>query len=86
MKIVVHIERLVLEGLPVTSAQGPRLRRAVEHELTRLLASGGVDGPLSGGGALARVEAPQLHIQPRERPDALGRRIAGSVYGGIRRT
>ncbi len=83
MKIVVHIERLVLNGLPVNTAQGPRLRRAVQRELTRLLAQGGIAPALAGGGAQPRLAAPQLTLRPQERPDALGGRIAQSVYGGI---
>ena len=83
MKIVVHIDRLVLEGLPLTSAQSPRLRRAIERELSRLLSSGGIAAALSRGGALPRIDAPSIRFGARERPDALGRRIAGAVYGGI---
>jgi hypothetical protein len=85
MKIVLHIDRLVLDGLPVTGADGPRLRRALTRELTRLLADGGVAHGLSGGTALPRLGAPRLTYAGRERPDALGRKIAQSVYAGIGR-
>ena len=37
MRINVHIERLILDGLPVTSLQGPEVGAAVETELARLL-------------------------------------------------
>jgi len=43
MNIKVSIERLVLDGLPVSSAQGSLIGAAVETELARLLATGGLE-------------------------------------------
>lgn len=83
MKIVLHIDRLVLDGLSVTGADGPRLRRALTRELTRLMADGGVAQGLSGGTVVPRVQAPRLSTAAREKPDALGRKIAHAVYAGI---
>ena len=37
MNINLHIERLILDGLPITRQQGPHVQAAVEAELTRLL-------------------------------------------------
>ncbi|MDE3011019.1 MAG: hypothetical protein KGI67_09040 [Pseudomonadota bacterium] len=37
MKVALHIERIVLDGLPVTAAQLPALRAELERELTALL-------------------------------------------------
>jgi hypothetical protein len=86
MKIELHIERLVLDDLPVTSAEGPRVRAAVESELARLLAAGSVIRELISGGAVPRVDAPRISIGPRERPDAIGRAVARSVHAGIGNT
>ena len=83
MKIVLHIDRVVLDGLAVTRADGPRLSRALTRELTRLLADGGMAQGLSGGTVVPRVQAPRLTAAGREKPDALGRKIAHSVYAGI---
>jgi hypothetical protein len=85
MKIVLQIDRLVLDGLPVTGAESPRLRRALARELSRLLASGGMAPSLSGGTALPQIPAPHLTTIGRERPEALGRKIAHAVYAGIGR-
>ena len=52
MNIHVHIERLVLDGLPVAPGRGDLVREAVEAELTRLLAEGGLVPGLTSGGAL----------------------------------
>ena len=85
MRIEVHIQRLVLEGLPVSSAEGARVRAAVANELARMLALGGLAHQLRGGGAVPRVAAPHFDLALRERPDAIGRHIARSVHAGIGR-
>jgi hypothetical protein len=82
MKISVHIERLVLEGLPVSSAQGARLGAAVERELARLVAAGGLAGT-GPGGAVARADAGTIRLRPRDNADAIGRKIALAAYRGI---
>jgi hypothetical protein len=81
MKIALHIELLVLDGLPVTSLEGARVRAAVERELAGLLAAQS-PGQLRGG-AVPRVSAPDITIGARERPDAIGRHIARSVHAGM---
>jgi hypothetical protein len=83
MKIQVQIDRLVLDGLPVTRAQGTRVRAAVERELSRLLQGGGVTTPLALGGATPTLTAPIIRFSRRERPETLGKRIAQSIHGGI---
>lgn len=39
MSVRIHIDRLVLDGFPVTAGQAKQLQAAVEHELSRLLGS-----------------------------------------------
>jgi hypothetical protein len=86
MKINVHIERLILEGLPVTTLQGSKIQRAVEGELTRLLTWGGLSDELRSGIAVPQVRAGAIHLSKETAPDELGRGIAQAVYGGIGRT
>ncbi|MBV9992204.1 MAG: hypothetical protein JOZ72_13045 [Alphaproteobacteria bacterium] len=83
MKIVLHIDRVVLDGLAVAGTDGPRLRRALARELTRLLADGGVAQGLSAGTVLPHIQAPRLSYAKREKPDALGAKIAQAVHAGI---
>lgn len=83
MRIDVHIERLVLEGLPITAAEGPRVRAAVEHELARLFATGGLNSEFAAGGARARIDAPQLTLAPRAQPENIGRAVARSIHTGL---
>lgn len=82
--IKVHIERLVLDGLPVTRAQGPLVQAAVEAELSRLLSEGGLGHELAAGGAVPAVRADSINSAGKS-PAQIGRQIAKSVYGGIGR-
>lgn len=85
MKINVHIDRLVLEGLDITSDRSPLLQRAVETELTRLLTGGGLAPSLAQGVALPRIAAGNIEFNDGNNPAPLGQQIAQSVYGGISR-
>ena len=83
MKIDLHIERLVLDGIDVGPAQRPHLQAAVEAELGRLLAEGGIGDGLAGGGAVPAVRAEGFALSADGSPVSLGQQIARSVYGGI---
>ncbi|HEY2069703.1 MAG TPA: hypothetical protein VGG48_09140 [Rhizomicrobium sp.] len=81
MNVTLHIERLVLDGVSATDT--PRLRRAVEQELTRLLRHGGIAPHLAGGGATPKLAAPQIRFAAGQSTSGMGRQIARAVYGGI---
>ncbi len=81
--IELHIERLILEGIPLAGGSPRRLQAAIESELTRLLGEGGLASYLAGGTALPRLAGPAIQLSGRNGPAELGRQIAGSVYGGI---
>ena len=85
MNVRLHIERLVLDGLPLAPGQAPLVQAAVETELARLLATGGVAPGLSGLGAVPALRADGLQIAPGAAPAGIGRQIARAVYGGIER-
>lgn len=84
MNINLHIERLVLDGLPIGSGQGQQVRHALERELASLLAAGGA-GAIHSGGLLHRVQAPGMALQADVRPAQLGGQIAGAIYGALRK-
>jgi hypothetical protein len=83
MKINLHIERLILEGLPVTSLQGAQVRASVEKELTRLLAAHGLSHELRGGIAVPSVRGGAIKIGKDNQPARLGQSIARAVHEGI---
>jgi hypothetical protein len=85
MTVHVHIERLVLDGLPVPPAERPLLQAAVEGELARRLAADGASSGVLAGGAFARLAAPPVHLPARPDAVTVGRQIAGAVHTGLAR-
>ena len=79
MRINLHIEKLVLDGLPLERRDGPAVQRAVEQELSRLMAA----GTFAGSQTLAATRAPAITLEGAS-PQGVGRRIAASVFEGIR--
>lgn len=85
MSVHLHIEHLVLEGLPVEVGDGGSVQAAVETELTRLLADGALGPGLFAGGARPSVASEDIHLTGNETPATLGRQIGQTVYGGMTR-
>jgi hypothetical protein len=83
MKIELHIERLILDGLSLETRHGPLVRAAVERELTRLIAAHGLGHEQQSGGAVPRVRASGIRLSNEAHPTRLGQQIARSVYSGI---
>lgn len=83
MRIRLNVERLVLEGLPLHSSQGPLVQGAFEAELARLLSEGGLAA--GRGGAVANLPAGSIQLSSGDGPEAIGRMIADSVYGSLGR-
>ena len=81
----VRIERLVLEGWPLTRAQGEQVGAALEAELSRLLAEGRLDPALLASGALPSLPAGPLRLDADTSPARLGRQIARAIHEGISR-
>jgi hypothetical protein len=83
MNINLHIERLILGGLPISSLQRDAVRMALERELARALAEGGLPGRWGIGGAVPHLPAQQFNLAPGDRPEAIGHHIARSLNRGI---
>ncbi len=84
MKINLHIERLVLDGVDIAPSQRHFLQASVTTELTRMLTEGGVSSSFATGNALSRTTADCIQLTTNN-PEQLGQQIAQSVYGGIGR-
>jgi len=80
VRIVVHIDRLVLDGFPA-GANTRQLAAAVERELCRLLTA----APFESwrGGAIDHVAAPGGGFSATERPEVIGQAIARAAGFGI---
>jgi hypothetical protein len=76
-----QIERLVLDGFPLNSAQAARLQSTVEQELGRMLVSTPAES--WHGGATRQVEARPVHLAPGNSPAVLGRQIARTLFASL---
>jgi hypothetical protein len=81
--ITISIERLILDGLPLTHAQHPLLQAAIETELARLLAADGLAHDLQSGGAFPRVPGGNIQLSGHDTPAHLGQQIARAVHSSI---
>ena len=83
MKIAVHIERLILDGLPLEKRHAPQVKAAVENELARMLADYGLADEWRSGGAVPQAPASGIQLASEPHPTRLGRQIAQAVHSGI---
>ncbi|MEA5621540.1 hypothetical protein [Nostoc sp. UHCC 0251] len=82
MNINIDIERLVLEGVPISPSQGRVLQRAVEKELSRLLANEGLPDNLLPGGV---APGGAIQLKHGTNPTQMGQQIAQRIYRGMKR-
>jgi len=85
MSVRLHIDRLVLDGIALGPGDRAHFVAAVESELTRLVADGGISPALANGIALPSVAAPSVTFAPKAKPAEMGAAVAGSVYRGVGR-
>jgi hypothetical protein len=83
MNIRLHIERLVLDGVPLGLDGRRALQAAVEAELTQLLTDGGLSAGLLSGGAVPQLQAEAIQLASDENPARLGTQVAQVVYDGL---
>jgi hypothetical protein len=83
LNIELHIERLILDGLPVEARSRAELQFAVEAELTRLLLSNGLSPDLLSGGAVRSLGAGEINFTDQTASADLGNSIAQAVHSGI---
>jgi len=83
MNVRLHIERLILDGLPLAAAGAPHLQAAIESELTRLIAAGGVSSDWAGDRVVPSLRGGNVRMTPDSSHDDLGRQIAGALYRGV---
>jgi uncharacterized membrane protein len=83
MNINLHIERVILDGLPIARHQAPQIQAAIEAELSRLLASGGLDAGFLATGAVPHLSVGDMQLQSGSDSAQLGAQIASALYGGL---
>ena len=88
MRVNLHIDRLVLEGLSLSQAR--EVGAALERELVRLISEQGLPPAWGSSGApgpvaISRLDAVPLDASPNLRPEALGAGIARRVHASVPR-
>jgi hypothetical protein len=83
MTIRVHIERLVLEGLPVERRQAVQVQQAIEGELQQRLTEQGIDPGWMRPVAVDRLPGGLIALGNRPTPVSLGHQIARAVHGSL---
>ena len=79
--IELHIDELVLHGLPLTSSQGPAIKAAVETELARLLTEQGVKH--SSAVTTPHLPASSIQLTQDNQPAHFGHQIAQAIYESL---
>jgi hypothetical protein len=81
VNVELHIEELLLHGFPPDYRH--RVGDALEHELSRLFTERGVPPSLARGGDIPHLNAGGFQINPELGAEAVGARVARSLYGGL---
>jgi hypothetical protein len=81
--ITLHIDRLLLDGLPLSRADGARLQVAMERELARLLGDGQLHQALSAGVALPVLRLSSIDLSRGMDPGQIGRALARVLHRGV---
>lgn len=76
MNINIDIEKLVLDGVPISRSQARLLQAEVESELAKLLANEGLPDNLLSGGV---VPAGAIQLKPGTNPAQMGQQIAQEI-------
>jgi hypothetical protein len=79
MNIELHIERLILNGLPYNHTQGAQLQQALEAELSQLLASGAFDAQIGEHSPHLRTDM----LEMGQAPNITGTNLARTVFERI---
>lgn len=82
MNVNLHIERLVLDGLPYTASEGEALGLALQAELARLLGQGGLPS-LTPGGSIPRLDGGAISVVPRATATGVGQQLAQPILGAL---
>lgn len=81
MNIHFHIDRLVLDGLPISNVQASALRAVAEVEMARQLAENGLRQ--MPGGAIPHLSAGSIEWPEGGNVSHLGQQIARAVFQGV---
>jgi hypothetical protein len=78
-----HIDRLVLDGLPIANGELAQLQASLVAELTSLFASGRLHAELRDGVSLPRLRLDEIRLRDAAAPEQIGRQIARVLHRGV---
>jgi hypothetical protein len=78
--VELHIEELILRGLPPGSREG--LAEAIEEEIRRLITEGGVPPGLSGLPGPVHLPRASFEVDPRPRAGSIGSQVGRALHRG----
>lgn len=84
MKVYVHIDRVVVDGLGMLPVEGASLRRAIEAQLGELMRGQSWSGRMASESVEAIRGQGFVHNRS-DSPRQLGRGIAKAVHGSLHR-
>ncbi|MDE2093733.1 MAG: hypothetical protein KGL99_17040 [Burkholderiales bacterium] len=74
--VSLHVDRLVLHGLPLQARDGARVQRAFEHEMARLLGAGSFAARQLHADAVQGLRLGPIRVGDGRDPERLGRELA----------
>ena len=83
MNITIHIDRLVLDGLPLERSAGSMVQAGLEKELARLLGDHGLQSGWQQGGAVAALSAPSIALGPSAKPFEIGEAVGQAIHHAV---
>jgi len=83
MSIHFHIERLVLDGLPLEAGEVHGFQAAFCEQLRTLLRTDALPAALSSGGAYPKLRAEAIRFPAEGAAASVGQQSASSVYGAL---
>ena len=83
MNVTLHIEQLVLDGLPTAAHDSVQIQAVVEAELVRLLSESGIPAGLQAGLNQAHISAPALRLNSSPQAREIGAQISAGIYGAF---
>ncbi len=82
--VQLHIERLVLEGIPLPRGHESRFKAELASELARLFSERGVPSELTQGDARDRLAGGILRLTANVDVGTIAKQVAQAVYGGLK--
>lgn len=83
MNIHIHIERLILDGLPIERRDGAAVQAAVEATLTQLFKASELSPALLSSSMIASLRAASIEFTESLNPTGLAQQIAHAVYDSL---